>query len=453
MLCLFVPAFTACNDKEKDIIDESRPWWNYDFRHGDWYKQKVTTTEMTTEDVIEALGGFACGVCHPNENYEQIKAANIEWVRFDIGNLPYDKNYNINPGYLAFKERAKGYASRGIKVLAVTPYPEDFLNAGLDPRNEENFAEIMRIARFYMEDLRGIVACFQITNEMSIERFTYPLTLEEAAQFIGIQLQAMYPYKQDTLIGYNLGGIEGYAVLPGLMEDYKQYVDYVGCDFYLGCFDNITGSNGTKAGVGFTDLAYAFTEKPIIVCEFGYMGYGEPKTDEEKIEILKKYGAKGSTLSELETYAQLNVKEIFENENFPQALRAEIEELSGLKDAETEEEKHDIYLKMGETLFNAEYISHFYCQLQEDYKAKGYPHTPDGQAEFMSDMIDDLLECDYLCGAIVYCYTDSARCYVCGQADCPVETGWGLVDGQGNPKPLYYVIQEKFAEIQGKDVE
>ena len=40
-----------------------------------------------TNDEVEALkektGGFMKGVCHPNENYEQIKNANIEWVRFD----------------------------------------------------------------------------------------------------------------------------------------------------------------------------------------------------------------------------------------------------------------------------------------------------------------------------------------------------------------------------------
>mgnify|MGYP003317637775 CR=1 FL=1 len=33
----------------------------------------------------------------------------------------------------------------------------------------------------------------------------------------------------------------------------------------------------------------------------------------------------------------------------------------------------------------------------------------------------------------IYCYQDSDKCYVCGQADCPVETKWGLVDAQGNP--------------------
>ena len=44
----------------------------------------------------------------------------------------------------------------------------------------------------------------------------------------------------------------------------------------------------------------------------------------------------------------------------------------------------------------------------------------------------------------VYCWGDSDSCYVCGQADCPVETGWGLVDGKGNPKPSYYAVKEAY---------
>ena len=50
-------------------------------------------------------------------------------------------------------------------------------------------------------------------------------------------------------------------------------------------------------------------------------------------------------------------------------------------------------------------------------------------------------------GAIVYSYSDSDACYICGQSDCPVETGWGLVDLDGNPKPAYHAVKEGFAKI------
>ena len=59
---------------------------------------------------------------------------------------------------------------------------------------------------------------------------------------------------------------------------------------------------------------------------------------------------------------------------------------------------------------------------------------------------------DYVCGAVIYCWGDSDACYVCGQADCPVETGWGLVDLNGNPKPAYYAVQKAFSERSAFEV-
>ena len=43
-------------------------------------------------------------------------------------------------------------------------------------------------------------------------------------------------------------------------------------------------------------------------------------------------------------------------------------------------------------------------------------------------------------------WNDSAQCYICGQADCPVETGWGIIDGEGQAKPSYYTVQKAFAK-------
>jgi hypothetical protein len=52
----------------------------------------------------------------------------------------------------------------------------------------------------------------------------------------------------------------------------------------------------------------------------------------------------------------------------------------------------------------------------------------------------------YLLGAFIYNYTDSARCYVCGQEDCPIETRWGLTTIDGQEKPAYQAVQQTFAE-------
>ncbi|MBR6361096.1 MAG: hypothetical protein IKS04_04810, partial [Clostridia bacterium] len=39
-------------------------------------------------------------------------------------------------------------------------------------------------------------------------------------------------------------------------------------------------------------------------------------------------------------------------------------------------------------------------------------------------------------------------CYVCGQEECPVETGWGLIDGKGKPKPAYYAVRDGFSDAK-----
>ena len=77
---------------------------------------------------------------------------------------------------------------------------------------------------------------------------------------------------------------------------------------------------------------------------------------------------------------------------------------------------------------------------------RGYEHSPEGQAKFYADLIPKLKNCGFVIGAFLYMWNDSEHCYVCGQSDCPVETGWGIVDGEGNPKPAYYAVRDAFAQ-------
>ena len=189
--------------------------------------------KQSSEETKKLRKDFILGVCHPNENYKLIREANIGWIRIDIP-YPYDKDGNISPHYESFKARCKGYVDNGIKVMAVTPYPQPFIENGLDPRCAENEEGIREVARFLAKDLQGLVGAFQVTNEMGIPRFTIPLKMDEAARFIAIQLEALYPVKGDILIGYNSAGPQ--ADLHTKLRDYHKYCDYVGVDIYLGCF-------------------------------------------------------------------------------------------------------------------------------------------------------------------------------------------------------------------------
>ncbi len=382
-----------------------------------YFDKEVTVAE-------EKIGGFMKGVCHLDPDYNLIKEANVEWFRDDIP-FPYNADGTISARYENWKKESKEYADNGIRIFGVTPYPDDYIEYGLDPRNPENREAIQDIARFYVEDLKGIVGAFQVTNEMGIDRFTLPLTLDEAAEFIGMQLEAMYPVRGDVIIGYNLGGLS-ILQLPFKMAEYHQYCDYVGVDMYLGCFENVL--KNADQYVTILNFVRKITGKPIILCEFGYIGYGEPKTDAERKAILQQYGFNS------EEEARANIWEFVNN--LPEDLTEEI----------TEDYANVSEEELGNIIFDGEYSNHIYCELADGFGLYKYEHTPEGQAEFFEYVIPRIRDLDYVIGMCVYCWADSDSCYVCGQADCPVETGWGLVDGQGKPKPSYYAVQKGFED-------
>ena len=384
------------------------------------------------EVATEKAGGFIKGVCHADPDYELIKDANIGWFRDDIP-FPYDKDGNLSKSYLGWKEYVKGYVKEGIKIFAITPYPEDFIEYGLDPRDPANREAIQDIARFYVEDLRGIVGAFQITNEMGLDRFTYPLEMDEAAEFIGMQLEAMAPIKGDILIGYNLTAQSLFPkVLPLMMRDYHKYCDYVGMDIYIGCFEPVL--KNAEQFVTVLKLIRRLTGKPIILCEFGYIGLGEPKSNREKKAILKQYGYKSEWAAKKDIDNFIN--------NLPEELRNEFDRYA--------DESPKI---RANRMFEGEFSNHLYRELQDGFGVYGFPHTPQGQANFFRYVIPRVRSLDFVIGTIVYCWSDSGACYVCGQSDCPVETKWGLVDGEGNPKPAYYAVKEAFSDVKEYEFE
>ncbi len=377
-------------------------------------------------------GGFIKGVCHADPDYELIKDANIGWFRDDIP-FPYDENGELSQSYISWKEYAKGYADEGIKIFGVTPYPDDYIDYGLDPRDPASREGIQDIARFYAQDLQGIVGAFQITNEMGVDRFTHPLTMEEAVEFVGMQLEAMYPIRGDILIGYNLAAQSFFPkVMPILMRDYHKYCDYVGLDLYLGCFEPVLKNANQYLTV--LKIARLLTGKPIILCEFGYIGLGEPKSAKEKKEILQKYGYKS------EREARKNIDNFISK--LPEDLRNEFDRYAD----ETPEYRANL-------MFDGEFSNHLYCELQDGFGIYGFPHTHQGQANFFKYIIPKIRNLDFVIGANVYCWADSGDCYVCGQEECPVETKWGLVDCDGNPKPAYYAVKDAFSDVKEYEFE
>ncbi len=380
-------------------------------------------TDAETALIFQKTDGFMAGICHPDPDYKTIRDANIGWVREDLP-FPFDENGEISRSYIQHKNQCIEYASNGFRVLAITPYPYAYLEHGLDIRKAEDIPRIQDVARFYVNDLKDVVSAFQITNEMGVDRFTKPLTIAEAAKFIGVQMQAMYPIRGDILIGYNYGG-PGLWKLPFRMLRYNAFCDYVGLDLYFGSFENIIKTIGAYPAV--MRLYHMLARKPILLTEFGYIGYGEPKTKAEKQAILEQYGVHSEEEAAKDIDAFIA--------RLPDPLRKDIEKsCAGMSGKEKVK-----------AIFKGEYANHIYCELPDGFGLIGYPHSPQGQAKFYADLIPQLRSMRFCIGAFIYMWHDSECCYVCGQADCPVETGWGLLDGQGQPKEAYYAVRDAFA--------
>ena len=372
--------------------------------------------DKRVQALTEQTGGFIYGVCHPNENYDLLADAGLQWVRFDIP-YPYGADGSLSRNYLDFKARAKGYADRGFKVMAITPYPKDYFNiGGFDP--VESAEKTREIAVFLYEDLKEITGAFQITNEMGLEGFMRPLTLEQAAVFIGIQLEALDPVTGDFPIGYNSAGIS--RDLHKLMKPYLQYCDYVGIDLY-------NGNQGNSKASSYADDVkelYRITHKPIIVQEFGFWSEGGPKTAAQKAEILAYYGYS----SEAEAIA--------DGADFIAKLPTQFRQR--LRDLYPNDEA-----RWAELVFSREY-QHFYGETSEK-TMENIPHTPEGQAKYFKRVMGELIKLNCLAGLIVYCCQDMPVCYVCGHSWCPFETKWGLFNLDGTPKPAYYAVKEIIA--------
>ena len=377
-----------------------------------------------TEEAKRKVGGFMKGICHPGDNYAQITGAGIEWNRMDIA-FPFDTGGNIRQEYLNWKEEARRYQANGVRVMAVTPYPRTFIEYGVDPRLPENEDRVREIAVFLLEDLRGLVEVYQITNEMGLPQFMKPLTTREAVRFIGIQLAAMHPRKGDVLLGYNSSGPQ--ADLHSLMRPWHKYCDYVGIDIYLGCF--VAAGNWMYMFEALMRYLWSLTGKPILLAEFGYISGGAPKTQEERRAVLQRYGV----ASEQEAREKLGL--------FMKNLEAAEPKLHGRATNLASGNPADL-------LFNTMERNHFYSEMPKGVVIKKYPHTPEGQADFYRDIFPLLAKLPFALGAFIYCWRDKERCGYCGQADCPQETRWGLVDPECREKPSYYAVRDALAGIQ-----
>ena len=105
--------------------------------------------------------GFIRGVTSADEGYELLRGANIEWVRESLP-APFMKDGSVNERYTEFKNKCLRYKEQGIKVMGITPLPNEYFNHGIDMREEGGEEKLREVSRFIINDVKDLVCGLQI---------------------------------------------------------------------------------------------------------------------------------------------------------------------------------------------------------------------------------------------------------------------------------------------------
>jgi len=403
------------------------------------FRDQRATPEVKA--VKEKLGGFARGICHAGGDYGRLLENNIQWERRDVP-WPFEADgVTVKGDYAGFKQDLIDRQAAGLKTMIVTPFPAAFIAGGIDPRTPEGEAKVIETIKFIFNDLKGCVHAVQISNEIGVPNFQRPLTNEQGVRFLAVQLEALHPIKGNIPVGYNTAGPQ--FDVNSRMKPYLKYVDFFGLDIYLGCHYGLgafTFLNGMWLFGLITKLMWGYLGKPIIVTEFGYLSAGVPKTQAEKNAILRdRYG--------YNTEAEMIAAAKADPEAFLAAMELRSDEAARFA-AFIRRFNEDDLSRVSAFLTSMECVTHLYAELPADYVINGFPHSPEGQAKFYADVLHRFAKHPYVLGEFIYSWKDSTQCYLCGQHDCPSETGWGLVDWEGNPKPALAAVKEAYGKLK-----
>jgi hypothetical protein len=87
------------------------------------------------------------------------------------------------------------------------------------------------------------------------------------------------------------------------------------------------------------------------------------------------------------------------------------------------------------------------CEKQQWNNVWRKEHSPQEQAAYAEIALKIFATYPNVVGSFFYDWGDDAVCYHCGQKGCPSECGWGMVDSQGKPKPVYYTFKSMAREF------
>jgi hypothetical protein len=326
------------------------------------------------------LAGIAAEISNlTKHDKELMHAAGIRGLR--TGKLHFDQARFLagepqGDRFLAIKERMSRLREEGFCFTAITPGPFEMIEKAGVPGSPEYLENYRRMCAFLAAEFEGLVDYWQVANEVDIWIFRATLNLDQSVAFLKAGIRGVQSTGTKAKVGIN---ITLFPSLPG----------------------EVDGNTDLHEGVY---IAKGIYHDPELTLDYaGFDSY--PGT-------WRKGGAE-SWDAYLDEFYALTRKPII------------IQEFG--------------YSSAGEMMTPEEDASGIYpCKAGKwRFSSKNRGHTPEAQAQFIEESLEIFARKPFVIGATYYQWSDSVRCWQCKQPGCPVETAWGLLDLNHQPKPSY----------------
>jgi hypothetical protein len=316
------------------------------------------------------------------QNDNLLREAGLGWMRTGVRGFNQDRFFageSQSEHYYQTREKFIELRKTGFQIMGITPGCKGLSAAAGPIGSPEYFENYRRLCAFLGREFAGLIDYWQVANELDIWIFRDELTLEQSADFLRAGVRGIKDASRDLKVGIN---ITLFPSKPG----------------------EVDGNTDKHEGVFLAKSIYSD-----LTLELDYAGLDSyPGTWRE--------GGADSWHGYLESFHQLTGKPII------------IQEFG--------------YSSAGEIMTEAEAQSGAYpCELKKWKFSWHGSHSPQVQADFITESYRIFAEKPYVIGAIYYRWDDQDSCWQCERPDCPAETAWGLVDLAGKPKPSYYSLK------------
>lgn len=311
-----------------------------------------------------------------------MKEAGIRWLR--CGTFGFDlerflRGERQDETFDGIKQKVAALCAEGFSIMGITPLPSDLGTLAGAPGSTEYVETYRRVCAFLGREYAGLIQWWQVANELDIWIFRDKLSLPQSVEFLKAGLLGLKESDPALKVGIN---ITLFPSRPGEVDGNTEANE--------GEF--IARAIYRESGL---DLDYAGFDS--------YPGTWRPGGPESWHEYL-------------DSFHELTGRPII------------IQEFG--------------YSSAGDMMSPAEDASGAYpCQLKKWRFSWHRAHTPEIQADFVAESLRIFASKPYVIGATYYRWSDSSKCWQCGQPDCPIETAWGLLDRDGRARPAYQSLK------------